>query len=190
MDKYINDNYFYSDIKRYKNKHNIIVHYLYKNDDIIDSSYLLNKKVNKELFFKVCCIHACNIKDIKTRYEYIYDIVCDYLDGEFKSKDICQFKDNICVSVKNKSHCPESKNGCCYGRNRGLCNNFKDGKCTIKSLSCKLFTCRYLKRQGIKYKVNDIPLLKYFFNIRQKFILDTSIFKDKDEIIELLLKNK
>ena len=39
-------------------------------------------------------------------------------------------------------------------------------------------------------KTNDIPLLKYFFNRKQKFIIETSLFKDKEEILTLLIKYK
>lgn len=143
-----------------------------------------------EIKDKIHSIHALNIKDIKSRYSYIYDVVCDYLDNEFSNKNICDFIGNKCISVRCGGHCSDSINGCCSGTKRGLCKNFIDGKCTIKSISCKLFTCRYLREQGIKYSVNSFPLLKYFFNIRQKLILDQSIFKDKDYVIALLLKNK
>lgn len=179
-----NDSNFYKNIKKYLNK-NVFVHFLYEEDDIVNNSNI-DKYASIEN--KIHMIHALNIKNIEKRYSYIYDVVCDYLDKEFREKDICSFKDNKCISVRNNSHCKESCNGCCYGTNRGLCKNFKDGKCSIKSLSCKLFTCRYLKKQGVRYRINDIDLLKYFFNIRQKYILDTSIFKDKDEIIKSLLK--
>lgn len=178
------DSNFYKNIKKYTNK-NVVVHFLYEENDIIDDS-------NIDQYFsiknKIHIIHALNIKNSKKRYSYIYDVVCNYLDNEFKINNICDFKDNKCISVRNNGHCEESCNGCCYGTNRELCINFKDGKCNIQSLSCKLFTCRYLKKKGVKFSVNDIDLLKYFFNLRQKYILDTSIFKDKDEIIDLLLK--
>lgn len=175
---------FYKNIKKYLNK-NVCVHLLYQEEDFIDDS-----KIEKYISVKnkIQIIHALNIKDLEKRYSYIYDVVCNYLDNEFQGKDICNFKNSKCISVRNNGHCPNSKNGCCYGTNRGLCINFKDGKCSIQSLSCKLFTCRYLKKKGIKFSVNDIDLLKYFFNLRQKYIIDTSIFKDKDEIIDLLLK--
>lgn len=177
---------FYKIIKKEKDK-STVLSLMYK-DKIVDDYKELIDKVDEELKFKIYSVEAANIKDIRERYSYIYDIVCDFLDEKFNNNNICDFKENRCISVRNNSHCKESLNGCCYGRNRGLCKNFKDGKCTIKSLSCKLFTCRYLKKNKVKFKVNNIPLLKYFFNNKQKYILDTSIFKDKKEIIELLLK--
>lgn len=165
------DENFYKNIRKYKDK-NVSLE--------SDTTDLVKKQM----------IIASNEKDLEKRYSYIYDVVCTYLDNEFKNKNICCFENNRCISVRNNGHCRESLNGCCYGTKRGLCKNFKDGRCTIKAISCKLFTCRYLKKQGVKYRVNDIFLLKYFFNIRQKFLLENSIFKDKDEIIKLLLENK
>lgn len=186
-DVYINYNdNFYGKIRKYK-KSKSIIHLIYKNDDIIDNSKL---QLYPEIEDEIHVVHALNIKDIKERYSYIYDVVCDYLDNEFITNNKCDFINNRCISVRFGSHCPESVNGCCYGTNRGLCKNFIDGKCTIRSLSCKLFTCRYLRKQGIKYPINSFPLLKYFFNIRQKIVIDESIYKDKDYIIDLLIKKK
>lgn len=190
-DVYINnDKKFYSNLKKYINKKDYKVHFNLDNKDVVDDKILENNNLDDDLKFKVLCIHSINIKDIEKRYSYIYDVVCDYLDDKFIKDNICNFKDNICEGVKHKYHCPESKNGCCYGTNRGLCKNFKKGKCTIKSISCKLFTCKYLKKKNIKFKINDIPPLKYFFNTRQKFILWERIFTDKKDMIKLLLKNK
>ena len=173
-----NDINFYKNIKKYKDKDSK----LYFNYD--------KKNIDDELNFKILSIKAANIKDINKRYNYIYDEVCNYLDKKFNNENICDFNNNKCISVRNKSHCSESLNGCCYGKKRGLCKSFKDGRCTIKSISCKLFTCRYLRHNNIRFKTNDIPLLKYFFNIKQKFIIETSLFKDKEEILTLLMKYK
>ena len=180
------DKDFYKNVRKNLNKKEKI-HFIYKDDDIVDDSKL---KKYKEVEDKIRSIHALNIKDSEKRYSYIYDVICDCLDEEFNKNNICNFIDNKCISVRCNSHCRESLNGCCYGTKRGLCKNYIDGKCSIKSISCKLFTCRYLRKQGIKYPINSFPLLKYFFNIKQKLIIDQSIFKDKDYIIDLLIKNK
>ncbi len=185
-----NDKKFYSQLKKYVKKKNYIVHLNLDDKDIINDNVLKKENFDEDLKFKIQCVHAVNIKSIKKRYSYIYDTVCDYLDEKFIENDICQFKDNVCIGVKNKSHCAESKNGCCYGSKRGLCKNFVNGKCKVKSISCKLFTCGYLKKHNVKFKINDIPLLKYFFNFKQKFIIWEKIFVDKPEMIKLLIDNK
>ena len=183
----IDDDKFYKIVKKYKDKDVIIV--LKQNDKIIDLENIdyLN---DIEYKWKLYSVIASNIKNIEKRYNYIYDTVCDYLDNEFQEKNICQFKNNKCVGVTDGYHCKESINGCCYGRKRGLCKNFINGKCNIKSISCKLFTCRYLKKNKIKYNSDNIPILKYFFNKRQKTIIEDSIFIDKEEIINKLLNKK
>lgn len=189
-DIFINQENFYPNIKKYINKNNCIIHLLYNKDDIIDDSYLKEKNLDDELIQIIYFVNAINIKNLEERYSYIYDIVCDYLDNCFMSQNICNFKDDICVGVLNKCHCPESKYGCCYGTKRGVCKHLIDKKCSIKSISCKMFTCRYLKRKGIRFKINDILLLKYFFNPIQKYILEYSLFTDKEEMIKRLLKHK
>lgn len=181
---------FYTNLRKYFNRNNVIVHYKYNDMDIIDDTYSKNNKCSQEVLFKIAAINATNIKNIKERYSYIYDTVCEYLDNEFKNKNICGFCNGKCISSTNNSYFSESQSGCCYGRQRGVCKYLKNNKCSIKSISCKLFTCRYLKNKNIKYNVNDIPLLKYFFNIKQKYIISMSIFKDKEEVIELLMKNR
>lgn len=188
MDIYLNNEEFYHKIKRYINK-DVKLHFLYKDLDIVSDSFLDNS-FDDELKFKIYIVHACNIKDIRMKYSYIYDIVCNYLDEAFEKNNWCDFKDNKCIAVRNKNHCSESLYGCCYGSKRGVCKNLENKHCKIKSLSCKLFFCRYLKKEKKNIKINDIPLLKYFFNTKQKFVLEYSIFKDKDEIINLLIKNK
>ncbi len=182
-----NDDDFYKNIKKYKNK-DVILHFCYDNKDIIDDKEIESKYSN-EIKNKIYLIQAVNIKNLRKRYLYVYDLACNYLDKEFNDKNICSFKDDSCVAVRNNSYC-QSLNGCCYGTKRGLCKNFKNGECSIKAISCKLFTCRYLRHHNIKYKVNDIVLLKYLFNGRQKYIIENSLFKGREEIIDLLIKNK
>lgn len=132
-------------------------------------------------------VEAFNIKDIRKRYIYIYDTVCDYLDEKFQRDNICDFKNNKCIAVREGGYF-ENNCGCCYGPKRGKCKYLINNKCTIKSISCKLFTCRYLKKNNTKFLIKDIPLLNIFFNYKQKYIISYSIFTDKEEMIKRLLK--
>ena len=186
----IDDSNFYKKIKKYKDKEDTIL--LKQNNKIINIDNIDNidsfNDIDKK--WKLYSVTAVNIKNIEKRYNYIYDLVCDYLDNEFQEKNICQFRNNKCIGVTDGYHCKESVYGCCYGRIRGLCKSFDNGKCNIKSISCKLFTCRYLKKNKIKYNSEHIPLLKYFFNKRKKKIIEDSIFIDKEEIINMLLNKK
>lgn len=184
------DSEFYSNIRKFAHRKEGIYHFEYKGLDIIDDTVLNTKNFSPDILLKIKCIHLLNIKDLYQRYLYIYDSVYKFLDNEFQNKNYCGFKNNICNAQRGKEKCNDSINGCCYGKNRGLCKYFIEDKCTIQCLPCKLFTCKYLRKQKIKYKPNDFPLIKYFLNIRQKKILETAFFCDKDVIIDLLIKNR
>ena len=152
---------------------------------IVLKCHKIKKTNNEKLFWIKQVVTAYNIHNKKERYSYIYDVMVNYLDNEFICKNHCKFKDNKCMGVKY-----ESEYGCCYGPTRGLCVKMKDHRCSIQSLSCKLAVCHELKRKKIRYRINNLPLLRIFFNPIQKYYLIFSIMKDKDETINLLLKYK
>lgn len=133
---------------------------------------------------------AINIKDINKRYSYIYDTVCDYIDKKYLQCNYCDFKDNVCKYFREKNE-TNHKNGCCYSDSRGgLCQYLDKDHCTIKSISCKLYSCPILRNNNIYFKIKDIPLLKYFFNIKQKYYLKYSFFKDKMYVMYKLIEKK
>ena len=111
-------------------------------------------------------------------------------------KDISVFKDVIkidhhpvCVFFRNHPKIMH-KDGCCYSDARGgLCENLKNHRCQIKSISCKLYSCEYLRNKKVYFKIKDIPLLKYFFNLKQKYILKYSFFKPKSYVMYKLMEN-
>ena len=134
---------------------------------------------------------------IQTHYEDIYDKVCKHLDDEFYGKNVCDFQNNKCGEKKNTS----SLVGCCRPYKNKLigpllpasCNRVdaceyldEDKKCSAECISCKLFTCDYLHKKGIQFKIRDIELLKDF-NIVQKYIIKYSVFTPKEKIIKRLL---
>lgn len=130
------------------------------------------------------------------RYSYLYDILCDYLDQEFKKNDICGFHNNIC---KRRCHMMEENkekdtydNGCCYSYlHKRNCEHLNAPYgCKIKNLGCKTFTCFYLKKQGIRYSLSQIYLSRYFFNRRQKFYIEHTFFVDKPVIMEGIMKRR
>lgn len=126
------------------------------------------------------------MKKVKN-YEEIYDYICNYLDEILKEKNYCDFIDGKCVANRLKISV-RSNNGCCYNRKEGLCKYLVNGKCTNSNVSCKLFMCSYLEKQGIKLKINDIPNIKKLLNKRERNILEKSFFKTKEEVIKLLIK--
>ena len=144
-------------------------------------------------------IKALRISNTRQRYEYIYDEVCDYLDVRFIKQNQCEFKNDICIE---KQKCKKITNlttmGCCHRcKNQylgiilfqkfELCKYLKDKTCTIRSLSCKLYTCDTLKAKGRECRINDIVMLNVFLNNVQKFILKVSVYKTKDETVDRLM---
>jgi len=127
------------------------------------------------------------------RYNYIYDTVCDFLDNQFYGKNLCDFKNNRCGEKRNTNvTC-----GCCrhfkikyLGPITKLvrCEHLKDDySCDAKCISCKLFTCDYLKKKGIKFRIKDILLLNTFFNPLQKYFIKYMVFTPKNKIINRLM---
>ena len=134
-------------------------------------------------------IKAFNEKDIRKRYVFIYDYMCKYLDDNVCK--LCDFKNDKCIANRlNKS--VQEKNGCCYFRKEGLCKLLKNKRCINPNISCKLFMCSYIEKNKLGF--TSIPknylLLNYFFNRRQKNILQRSFKVEKDFTIEKLINNR
>ncbi len=161
-------------------------------------AYILNYSENdtKQNDF-ILAINAIFYKTKADMYSYIYDTVCDYLDSFFYGKNLCDFKNNRC-GEKRKTNSPSSV-GCCHHyknkllgplipHNLVLCEHLKqDYTCGAKCIGCKLFTCDYLEKKGIKFRIKDILLLDVFFNPLQKYFIKTMVFTPKEKIIKRLL---
>ena len=155
--------------------------------------YIINyEKNNSKHNDFISAINAIFYKNRYERYNYIYDTVCNYLDSYFYGKNLCDFQDNRCGEKRNTS----ILTGCCHHfkiKRLGpltklvLCEYLKDDHtCGAKCISCKLFTCEYLRKKGIKFRVKDILLLDAFFNPLQKYFIKFSFFTPKDKIIKKL----
>lgn len=160
--------------------------------------YVLNYSINNKM--QNDFITAINTIFYKTKadmYNYIYDTVCDYLDSFFYGKNLCDFKNNKCGEKRLTNS--SSSVGCCrhyknkllgplIPNNLILCEHLKeDNTCGAKCIGCKLFTCDYLEKKGIKFKIKDILLLDVFFNPLQKYFIKTMVFRPKEEVIKRLL---
>ena len=156
----------------------------YCDENNLKIKYLTNDETLKQIE------KAINIKDISKRYSYIYDTVCDYIDQKYMDCNYCEFKDDVCKYFRETNELTH-KNGCCFSEARGgLCEHLINHKCNIKSISCKLYSCEILRKNNIKFRIRKIPLLKYFFNIKQKYYLKYSFFKDKTYVMYKLMEKK
>lgn len=135
-------------------------------------------------------------KSLKELYDKVYILACDYLDLHFYSKNVCDFCDNKCGGKRET----DSVTGCChYFENKLGVLAFKykmvtckylqdDGRCSVKSIGCKLFTCDYLNKKGIKFKINDIFVLDCIFNSIQKLLIKIAIYTPQEITVDKLLK--
>ena len=172
-------------IRKYCDRNNLYLELYYDNKKIIKLKEFNNLKIRDMFTIK----EAINIKNKKERYIYIYDTVCSYLDDIIKKNNYCDFKDDVCI--RDRLNGSYHKNGCCECLGRGKCKYLINSVCTEKScLACKLFTCHILELKGFKQRINDYVLIKYFFTIKQKDILQFSYWTPKDIVIDRLLKNK
>lgn len=141
-------------------------------------------------------LNAVFYKTREERYNYIYDTVCNYLDSFFYGKNLCDFKNNQCGEKRGTT----SYRGCCHHYKNKLLGPLishnlipceyllNDYTCGAKCISCKLFTCDYLNKKGIKFRIKDIFLLDVFFNWFQKYFIKSMVFTPKDKIMKTLLK--
>lgn len=70
------------------------------------------------------------------------------------------------------------------------CEHLVNYRCDIRCLPCKLFTCDYLEKKGIKFRIKDIFILDAFFNPVQKWTIKTMVYTPKEKIIKTLLKQR
>ncbi len=165
----------------------------------MDSKILLGYIVNydnesKEQSDFILAINAVFFNTKYERYNYIYDTSCDYLDSFFYGKNLCDFKNNKCGEKRNTT----SVTGCCHHfkikwlgplTKLVLCEHLKeDYTCGAKCIGCKLFTCDYLEKKGIKFRIKDILLLDTFFNPIQKYFIRYKVFTPKEKIIKILMR--
>ena len=153
--------------------------------------YLINYDMNNQHHNDfIAAINAIMYKKRYERYNYIYDTVCDYLDSCFYGKNLCNFKENKCAEKKNTT----SVTGCCRHYRKGpfsklvVCEYLiQNYTCGAKCISCKLFTCDYLKKKGIEFKIKDILLLDVFLNPIQKYFIKYNVFTPKEKILKRIM---
>lgn len=149
---------------------------------------------NKDQADFILAINAIFYNTRYERYNYIYDTVCNYLDSVFYGKNVCDFKDNKCGEKRNCSLVV----GCCRHYKYKLigplypkwveCEHLtKEYKCGAKCIGCKLYTCDYLKKKGIVFKIKDILLLDVFFRPLQKYSIKYMVYTPKEKVLKRLM---
>jgi len=166
-------------------------YYKLKEKDLDISFFVRDKEIldDVSLFIKVF-----NNQSKELINTYVYDNVCQKLDEEFQKNNYCKFNCDKCLGNREKM-IAFSENGCCHSfeyskfykptliENIKLCKLLKDKKCTTKNISCKLFTCRSLKKKGITYNSKKIFLLYTFYDSKQHLIINYNFFKTREELL-------
>jgi hypothetical protein len=141
---------------------------------------------------------ALEIIDIRQRYEYVYDAICDYLDKQFKEKNYCDFKDDMCIVNRNGVG-KNKDSGCCYSfrldfflnmRDKKRCKYLGDKECKTKCISCKLYVCKYLAKKGVRFSPHNFKGISKVFDDRQIEVMQNNCFRTQEEIIDKLLEVK
>ncbi len=184
------------DISKQKNKiFRNIKHLKRQGRDILQNSFQVvifnyEEKYNSDILDLIRSIKVVLLSTKAEKYDYIYDSVCDYLDNEFESKNICEFENDKCIAKRDFNlTC-----GCCRHYKGLLSNEFVqceylvNKRCSTKCMPCKMFTCHYIvKNKGIKYNIQDFFLLRKFFNPIQKLIIIKGYFTSKEKLMKKIL---
>ncbi|MBO5375501.1 MAG: hypothetical protein J6A52_01460 [Bacilli bacterium] len=152
--------------------------------------YSKDDKYPKEIEEIINIINIINAPSKKEKYSLVYDYACEYLDNEFRGKNLCGFENDICICNRCK---PKEKQvgSCCVKTSTGeVCKHFDDINkcCKIKCLGCKLYVCIPLYKSNIKFPVRKVSYLKYFLSFRQKCIVKSNVFVDKEYVLNKLVK--
>jgi len=123
------------------------------NDFLIQS--LLNLKFNK----------------YKSKMEQIITFSSDYLSKENNLNNMCDFKDNKCVSCRERNI--DRVIGCCQKN----CKYTHTGICNVKNISCKLYMCDYVENRGYYFSPYYLPITKKYFSLTQRFFSTCLLFK-------------
>lgn len=165
---------------------------------IINNYQNYNNNVNNineiEIAFK-----AMYIQDLKSRYEYLFDNICDYLDSLWAKYNPCKFENNICIASRNGMTAHKydgccyvfyySKDPFCYIEGTHKCKYLDPIKhCTMPNITDKIFVCKFLKDEKLfNIDIDKIFLIQVFFNKYQKLAITTNFFITKDQFISKLM---
>ena len=169
--------------------------YLLKYDNIeIILQYFSEEKVVHYQFKEL--LNSIFNGDKYSIYSKAYDLACDYLDSYFYGKNLCDFHDNKCGYKKDFN----IEVGCCrhfkkhrqfgmlFGEKLINCEYLdSDGRCSVKCLGCKLYTCPYLEKKGIKFKLKEIFPINSIFNWKQKIYIKSVVYKSKEDIMKKIM---
>lgn len=132
-----------------------------------------------------------NIEGKTEKFSLIYDVVCEKMLKEAAILNYCNFIDNKCITMRYTKGFPNSKmNGCCantYKDRNKNCRFLKDDyTCSICSISCRIFTCKYLQDRGIDHSLSQYPSIDLTMGKVKKTEIIFNFFTPKEKMIKKL----
>lgn len=154
------------------------------NNKLTENVYFIKEISN---IFKVFFLPNYNNK-----ISLVYDILCKDLDDIIKSCNYCFFINNKCIAQRDTNYNlnwpKNNKNGCCYDISLNeTCKFLENKKCSTNCVSCKLFTCKYLKKFGIDFNLHKCLLINTFVFSLKRPELIWNFFKDKKTSLKGIL---
>lgn len=166
--------------------------YAFKNDEkTLANIYSSNECLSKYYIYELAeLINTLTYRNMTERYEYIYDLICLKLEYDIDKYGYCLFENDKCIAQRELQKWPENEyNGCCFNINKKQeCEHLNCKQCDIKCVSCRLFTCKYLKDRGVDYNIHKNMHARCFLSILQRPELVWNFFTDKEIIINNMSK--
>lgn len=157
----------------------IIKHKKIEFDGVFYVKNLSEKKNNNDFMLSAMLDTYFNANPFK-RLEKATIYASDYIDKENSLNNMCDFKDNLCVSHRELGK--KGKTGCCPS----FCKFTKQGVCSVRNLSCKIFMCNYLENKGYYFTPNTIPILKLHMSPFERFNCFGLLFKPEKKVVSRL----
>lgn len=114
------------------------------------------------------------------KYEKIISYTCDFLSGENGLNNMCDFRDNKCLSCRERKI--ERAIGCCQKN----CKFVHAGVCNVKNVACKLYMCDYVENRGFYFSPYHQPLLKKYLMFSEILACRCMLFKSLDFEVKTL----
>lgn len=159
-----------------------VIKYLLKNnfkfDGVIYVNNLKLKKNNND--FLIESLLNLKFNKYKDKMAQIIIFSCDYLAKENSLNNMCDFRDNKCVSCRDRNI--DRVIGCCQKN----CKFAHTGVCDVKNISCKLYMCSYIENKGYYFSPYYLPITKKYLNLCQRFFSTCLLFKPLEYQVKVL----
>ena len=163
-----------------------IISFLLKNNIEFNGVFFIENLSQKKNNNDYLIISLLNLKfnDKKNKMNSIITYSCDFLNMENNINNMCDFRDNKCVSCRERNI--DRIIGCCQKN----CKFAHAGVCNVKNISCKLYMCDYLENKGYYFSPYYHPILKKHLSLVQRFVCTFMLFKSLDFQVKTLKFSK